>query len=204
MVDDSHEKDNIEADAEQSQMFDAEQIDGQVPAPGHAVQGGKAVVVLNGGLEAEDQSRLLSGHAKHIVAVVAANVGDDLIVEVGENGLQPLPFAVAAPLGIDFDTEDRKGTLAPGHEGPEILGNQLPLAFSFFLGQADNNLGMPRVEVAGRVAGEAKGRIAKTAKALFVLVDPGLAPAMFLEDGLAVGLGGQEIKVGRVHPAIHP
>ena len=64
-------------------MFDSEQFDLELPLAGKGVEGVEGIVMLNVGFKAEDKGRLVMGHAEHVVAVVAADIGNDFACEFG-------------------------------------------------------------------------------------------------------------------------
>ncbi len=192
MVDDAHKEEDIKAVRKEGEMLDAEQVDMERLLPGHAVQGLETVVVLHGRFQTEHQFWSVGGHAEHVVAVVAADIGDDLALEVGQHGQQPLPFAFAPPLGVDVDTKDGKGAFAPGHEGAHGRFDLRLIAATQFIGAADDDGVAGAVHGSGRKMGQRFIGVAVAEKAFLGLVDPLLPLLMDGRDLLAAG-GGREL-----------
>ena len=89
----------------------------------------------------------MMGLLKHVVAVVAADIGDDFILKVGQFGQEAVPFSIAAPFGVNFNAENVKRSFAPGHKIPHDPKNLPPVIIADFFGSADAN------DISGKIAG---------------------------------------------------
>ena len=97
-------------------MFNAEQLNPQVFPTGKAIQGAEGKVMLNVGLKAEHEFRPVRDHTKHIIAVVATDVTNNLIGKAWKFRQDSVPLEFTAPFGINIDVKETKRALAPGHE----------------------------------------------------------------------------------------
>jgi hypothetical protein len=146
VVQDAEAKDCIKTFGKKVEMFDAEQFDPELALTGKGVESLERIVMLEVWLKSEDQGRLVMGHAEHVVTVVAADIGNDLVGKVGQLGGDTVPLAFAAPFGINVNTKNGKRALAPGHESPQDLVYQLSVAWSHISSSADPD------DVTGKIA----------------------------------------------------
>lgn len=127
MVDDAHEKEHVEAFGEEGQVLYPKQVDFQILLACHGIESLKAVVMLDGGFKTKDESGPVLDHSEHVIAVTAANVCHDLILEVWESLAEALPFSLALPFRVYLNPEDGEGAFAPRHETTKLCLNDLLL-----------------------------------------------------------------------------
>ena len=187
MVNNPHKKDHIKATLKEIKVFDAKQVDIQFRLSRHGVQGLETIIMLHGWFKTENKPGLGCGHAKHVIAVITTDVGNDFVLKVGEFRKDSLPFSFTAPFCINVDTEYGKWTFAPGHKGLKVFSYLLSLMVGDFVGFSYDNCVPGAVDMICRILGELPERVSIAQKTFFILFDPVLALGMFTDDSICVG-----------------
>jgi len=124
MVEDPEAENDIKTFRKQIEMLDTEQLRLKAGLSGKGIEGVEGIMMLDIGLESQNKIWLIIDHAKHIISIIAANIGDDLSRNFRQFWNDAIPFFFASPFGVDIDSKYRKWPFSPGHESAKHFVDQ--------------------------------------------------------------------------------
>ncbi len=125
MIENTETEYHIKALRKKIEMFYPEQFRLQAGLAGKSVEDFERIVMLDIRFETENKVRLLRIHPKHVIAIIAADISDDLSGEIRHLRDHSVPFFLASPFGINVDSKYGKRSLSPRHKSAEDLVDPL-------------------------------------------------------------------------------
>jgi len=137
VIDNPHKEDYIEKSLEEMHVLNTEKVKMHVWFGGKSLKEKVVKVVLDHGIDTQDELGVLLQHTVHVVGVVTSHIADPFVFQIGQHRLDPVPLEIASPLRVDMGFKDLEGPFTPGDKLLQTLIDQLELLVGQFIAGAD-------------------------------------------------------------------